>query len=294
MAKIYPDTNWFVDFYQAALDAIDVFSELQKYKSSFVLTAQTVNEFRRNRVRTLKSVATQFRKSLAANPHTTSVLRALPGHSELTTLSSQYAKKGREVLKYLEQLIEEEQQDPVAQKFTAFISDPAVIRFGLTDAVIAAAHRRKLLGNPPSSPDKYTIGDEVIWEMLLANMQDDLIVLTRDHTFHENLSLLAEEFNKRTGRRLILVTRTLSEALKKVGEAPTQELIAIEKEEAKRLDSPPLSEFSQEQLKNMLNREICPRCGKDGTIAGFEGSDGDGMDWFECRNCGLFEDITGW
>ena len=25
----------------------------------------------------------------------------------------------------------------------------------------------------------------------------------------------------------------------------------------------------------------------------FEGSDGDGMDWFECRSCGLFEDITG-
>jgi hypothetical protein len=30
MAKIYPDTNRFVDFYQAALDNIDVFDELQK------------------------------------------------------------------------------------------------------------------------------------------------------------------------------------------------------------------------------------------------------------------------
>jgi hypothetical protein len=30
MAKIYRDTNWFVDFYQAALDSVDVFTELLK------------------------------------------------------------------------------------------------------------------------------------------------------------------------------------------------------------------------------------------------------------------------
>ena len=42
MAKIYPDTNCFVDFYQAALESIDVFDELQKYKGSLVLTEQTI------------------------------------------------------------------------------------------------------------------------------------------------------------------------------------------------------------------------------------------------------------
>jgi hypothetical protein len=39
-----------------------------------------------------------------------------------------------------------------------------------------------LLGNPPSSPDKITIGDEVIWELLLAKLREDLIVVTGDGT----------------------------------------------------------------------------------------------------------------
>lgn len=294
MPKIYPDTNWFVDFYQAALDDINVFTELQRYKSSFVLTEQTVNEFRRNRVRTLRAVAANLSKTLEAKPYTTSILRALPGHAELTKLSGDYRNKGREVQRYLEELIEEEQKDPIAQKFTSFVSDPAVTRFTLNEAVIGAAWKRKLLGNPPSSPDKYTVGDEVIWEMLLANMTDDIIVLTRDHTFHENRSLLAEEFKFRTGRQLILVTKNLSDALKKVGEAPTPALIEIERAAAKRAPGPRLSEYSTKQLEKMLNHEVCPQCGKKGNIAGFEGGDGDEMHWFECAGCGLFEDITGW
>ena len=69
-----------------------------------------------------------------------------------------------------------------------------------------------MLGNPPCSPDKYTIGDEVIWELLIENMKEDLIIVTKDYTFHENLSLLTEEYQQRTGRTLLLVTEKFSEA----------------------------------------------------------------------------------
>ena len=33
MAKIYPDTNRFVDFYQAASEKLNVFDQLQAYKA---------------------------------------------------------------------------------------------------------------------------------------------------------------------------------------------------------------------------------------------------------------------
>jgi PIN domain len=235
MAKIYPDTNRFVDFYQAALDNIDVFDQLQKYKSSLVLTEQTITEFRRNRVSTLNRLVTQFRKSIeVSSPYTTSILKASPGHKELTELLNTYKKKGQQVLEHLKQLIADEKRDPVAQKFLALAADAAVMKLKLTDQAVDKAHRRKLLGNPPSSPDKYSVGDEVIWELLLANLKEDLIVVTKDHTFHENLSLLSEEYEQRTGRKLLLVTETFSEALETIGQAPTKELIEAEKKEAER------------------------------------------------------------
>ena len=235
MAKIYPDTNRFVDFYQAALESIDVFDELQKYKHSLVLTEQTITEFRRNRVSTLNWLVTQFKKTIDVGvPYTTTVLRSLPGHKELTELLATYKKKGQEVLENLKQLIADEKKDPVAQKFLALAADAAVTNLKLTDQAIDKAQRRKLLGNPPCSPDKYSVGDEVIWELLLEHLSEDLIVVTKDHTFHENISLLSEEYQQRTGRKLLLVTEKFSEALKTIGQAPTQELIEAEKKEEQR------------------------------------------------------------
>lgn len=88
----------------------------------------------------------------------------------------------------------------------------------LTDQAIDRAHQRKLLGNSPCSPDKYSVGDEVIWELLLDHMKDDLIVVTRDRTFHNNRSLLSEEYRRRTGKTLLLVTEEFAEALQAIGQ----------------------------------------------------------------------------
>jgi rRNA-processing protein FCF1 len=232
MAKIYPDTNRFVDFYQAALDNIDLFDELQKHRDSLVLTEQTIAEFRRNRVSTLHWLIAQFKKTIdVGSPYTTSIIRTLPGYSDLTELLTAYRKKGDEVLEHLKQLIADEKKDPVAQKFLALAADAAVTKLKLTDQAIDRAHRRKLLGNPPCSPDKYSVGDEVIWELLLEHMKDDLIVVTKDHTYRDNLSLLREEYQQRTGKTLLLVTEEFSEALKAIGQVPTKELIEAEKKE---------------------------------------------------------------
>jgi len=230
MTRIYPDTNCFIDFYQGGLGNINIFDELQKYKSSLVLTEQTVTEFRRNRVSTLNRLVKEIGDSnVVRSPYTTPIVKVLWGHKEHTDLLNTCKKKGKEVLQRLRQLIDDEKKDPVAQKFLALAADGAVIKVTLTDQAVDRAHRRKLLGNPPSSAGKYSIGDEVIWELLLDGLKEDLIVLTKDRTFHENLSLLREEYERRTGSKLLFVTKKFSEALKGIGQEPSRKLIEKEK-----------------------------------------------------------------
>lgn len=116
MAKIYVDTNRFIDFYQAAYDDIDIFEQLRRYAHSLVLTEQTVAEFRRNRVRTLNWLVREFRKSLEVKPYTTSILRSLPEHRELTTIVKDFKAKGKAIALRLEALIADEEKDPVARE----------------------------------------------------------------------------------------------------------------------------------------------------------------------------------
>jgi hypothetical protein len=294
MAKIYPDTNRFIDFYQAALDSIDIFDQLNAFKADIVLTEQTITEFRRNRVSTLRWLAKEFHKSITiGSPYTTTVLRSLPGHKELTGLFSAYKEKGKETLHYLNELIEDEAKDPIAQKFLALSGDQAVRKIAINDGAITLAHRRKLLGNAPSSPDRHTIGDELIWELLCQELKEDLIIVTKDKTFFDNISLLSQEYRKRTGHTLLLVTENFSEALKRIGQVPPPQLVTAE-EEAKK-QSHHVSQgrvFTSAKIKAMLNREICPVCGSEGRIWGFDGADGDAFDCFECHSCGLMFDLA--
>jgi hypothetical protein len=140
-------------------------------------------------------------------------------------------------------LIADESSDPIAREVLALFADTAVQKFELDDAAIEKAHRRKLLGNPPCSPDKYTIGDEVIWELLLK-LREDLIIVTRDSTYDDHFPILRDEYKDKTGRNLLLITGKLSEAVQKIGEIPPEELLrAEEKENAERVWNQIIDDF---------------------------------------------------
>ena len=232
MTKIYTDTNWFLDYYRKALDLGDLalLDDLAKNKDTLIITRQTINEFLRNRVATLKGVISEFNKSVdVPQPHTTSLLRSLPAHEELKSIIKDYKKKAKGVSDYLGQVIEDVKKDPVVQKLLALLDDAAITKLEPSDELVDKAYRRKLLGNPPTSPGKPSIGDELIWELLLANMKEDLIVVTGDRTFLENKALLQEEFSSRTGKTL-LITEEFSSALKAAGKTPSEKLIDVEKQ----------------------------------------------------------------
>jgi len=229
--KIYTDTNWFLNFYRKALEDLAFLDDLVKYKGTLIITRQTINEFLRNRVTTLKVVISEFKNSVDVRPpHTTALLRSLPAHEELKSITEDYKKKAKGVSDYLQQVIEDDKKDPVAQKLLALWTDPAVTILEPSDELVDKAFRRKLLGNPPTSSGKHTIGDELIWELLLANMKEDLVVVTGDRSFLDNKALLQEEFSSRTGKTLKDITEKFSSALKTAGKTPSEKLIKVEKQ----------------------------------------------------------------
>lgn len=255
MTKIYIDTNCYVDFYQVALDNVAVLDVLARYHASLVVTDQTISEFRRNRVRTLNWLLREFKKSVEVRkPYTTAILKDLPAHKELAGILEGYKKKAQEVVRFLQTLLENEVVDPVAQRVFALWDESAIQKYNTTDDLVQRAQRRKLLGNPPTSDDKYTVGDEVIWEIILANANDDFIVVTRDRTYFENQSMLRDEFLAQTGKKLLLVTDRFSVALETIGQTPPKEVIDAETTLLQRIER--LAPEKRKALKRALKGPI--------------------------------------
>lgn len=130
-----------------------------------------------------------------------------------------------------------EESDPVLTAFEKLVSAAKVV--GFDDALVERARRRKVLGQPPTSPDKHTVGDEVIWESLMTWKDDDLVIVTRDKSYLDNRAILKKEFFSATGKTLIEVTTSLAAGLKAVG----QDAGKIEEAEKKLPSIPDEEEF---------------------------------------------------
>src|SRR3972149_2888561 len=140
MMKIYTDTNWFLNFYRKALEDLAFLDDLVKYKGTLIITRQTINEFLRNRVTTLKVVISEFKNSVDVRPpHTTALLRSLPAHEELKSITEDYKKKAKGVSDYLQQVIEDDKKDPVAKKLLPLWPPPEVKIFEPSDELVDKA-----------------------------------------------------------------------------------------------------------------------------------------------------------
>ena len=229
MPRLYVDTNKFIGFYRSGLEPLVIFEELTKYSDYLVTTLQTTKEFHRNRVSVLEHLIHQFRESTEVKmPCGTSILKDLPLHKELVALVKDYRDKAAKVVDFLKEVIQDEGKDQVANKFSALFAGAKVIKYEITDEIIQRAQKRKLLGNPPTSTDKHSIGDEVAWEALLQNLNDDLIIVTEDRTYLNNAFLLKEEFNAKTGKELLLITERFHVGIAALGQVPSKELVKEE------------------------------------------------------------------
>ena len=221
MTRVYVDTNIFMDFYQSAQDALGVFAELLGRADRLITTEQTLAEFERNRAQRLSVLIDAFSKSVKVQPHTTSVIKSLEEWPLLIEKRDEFKSHAAAVQSRLESFLAQPSVDPVYTKFREVMGARGVKIIPTTDALITRAHRRKLLGNPPSSPDKHTIGDEMIWESLLEGCGEDLIIVSRDGTFKAHEAFLRDEYAKRTGKNLLGVVKALTPALNRVGVGST-------------------------------------------------------------------------
>jgi hypothetical protein len=282
MPKIFADTNKFLAFYQAATDPLEIFDELTKYRSSFVTTSLNFDEFYRNRVSVLIRLERDFDKTTRiCKPLGTSLLNSRAAHNELVSLNEKYEKKAREVTKFITEIRDDIGKDPVAARVQALLGDASVVCHRVTDKIIPLAHQRKLLGNPPTSDDKWTIGDEVIWETLIDKMEDDLVIVSNDETFLRNCGVLMNEYRQKTGKQLLLITEHFREALKAIGEKPTKEFEEREEKMEKEhkeyiMTSGPIHMSGSGMASmgqpgsgaflsgNIASMRICPACGASG------------------------------
>ncbi|ALU89846.1 hypothetical protein Hrubri_2670 [Herbaspirillum rubrisubalbicans M1] len=269
MSLIYIDTNVYLDFYQAAHDPLAVFDELHQVRENLVITEQTVLEFARNRNSRLTQLVTNIKKSSSAGPYTVSVLRDTTEFKDWVAAQKAAEAAVKKLAAIIESWIMDKDQDPVSEGILKLVNE--MFFYATKDSAIEKAKLRKILGNPPTSPDKYTIGDELIWETLLEQCNKDLIIVSRDKTFLENFGLLRSEYDNKS-RKLLKITKHLSEALQDIGKPA----IAIAK--------------AEKEVKAAANDElatgICSICGTQMDESGYDGDDGDNAWWLECPKCG--------
>lgn len=218
MYKIFIDTNIFLDFYRIndKNDINTLIVEMSKYKDSFINTEQSKDEFLRNREKAIDNFIVIL-NGQSNKPYNT-FISTLPNYDQYKQSIKKANEAIDEVVKECLVVKDEIGKDPIYKMYKNICG----LMFERTDEIIDRAIKRKYIGNPPYS-DKYTCCDEIIWESLLANCKDDLIIVTRDKTFKENFSFLQAEYKNKNGKDLKVV-QLISDAIRLNGEIPSEQM----------------------------------------------------------------------
>lgn len=223
--KILIDTNIYLDFYRSNKDALKLFDELVSHYESIILTDQIIQEFERSREKVIKTVIQNFESESKLENFSSSFLQNINEFKELIEIQRKYKSKKTEVNKAISEILNDPSKDPIATFFNEFVNESLNNERILytTDVIVEKAKKRKLVGNPPTS-DKYSIGDEINWEIILANVKEDIIIVGRDNTYNDNFSFLKKDFHKNTGHFIISLTDSITKALKEIGIETSDEL----------------------------------------------------------------------
>lgn len=224
--RILIDTNIFLDFYRSNKTPVNIFSTLIENISKFILTDQIIQEFERSRESVIKGVKQKFQLESKLENFSSSYLQNLTAFKELIEIQKQYKAKQNEVSQNIDEILKNPSLDPIADYFKEFVNESLKngIVFYTTEDIIRKAVIRKNIGNPPTS-DKFSLGDEINWEIVLENIKDDIIIVGRDNTYTNNLTFLQKDFHKRTGFIISELTDSITYALQKAGVETSKELV---------------------------------------------------------------------
>ena len=229
MTKIFIDTNIFLDMYRANLqsDISTLLGFIFKNKKYFITTEQSINEFTRNRRSILEQALESFKKTSRVDRSFPSFLRSLSNFKNYEETLSKYSIQRQAMIDEIQDKIDDVDKDMIYTKFMKLCNPNCII--STTKEIIDLANRRKLSGNPPTS-DKYTCGDEIIWESLLyyeTERKEDLIIVSNDKTFAKNREFLVTEYKRKIEKKLMLCNN-ISDAYRLVGVTLSNDIIRAE------------------------------------------------------------------
>ncbi|WP_146217457.1 PIN domain-containing protein [Chitinophaga sp. S165] len=249
--KILIDTNIYLDFYRSNKEGIILLSELIALDGVIILTDQIIQEFERSREKVLRNVLKNFEQESRLGGFTSSLLSDMEDFRELEKARKLYNNKKDKVIKLITAMLDDPSEDKIAVFFKQLVNKAIAGNkvWYTDDEIIKNAHSRKLIGNPPTTIDKYSIGDEINWEIVLRHIDEDTIIVGRDNAFYDNFSFLAKEFKKLTGHSLKGVTDRITNALKIVGIRPGDVVETAEKLLMRSMEESNYSEFWKRSAK---------------------------------------------
>jgi len=227
MTKIIIDTNIFIELYYSDKNTLKIFKDLKKFIPNLILTDQNFDEFLRNRDLKLQTLIKNVEKAYNFNLNSSSLIRNLPHFKKILQLKKELIEYGKKITDDLNIMLIQPEKDPIYSNFKDLYNNKQVRILSRDELIIQKAKNRKLIGNPPVSKEKDTIGDEIIWELLIDNIKDDLVILTRDETFNDHFTFLANEFMQKTGKKVIIESK-ISDAMKYFGKEASQDTIEFE------------------------------------------------------------------
>ncbi|AFQ44902.1 PIN domain-containing protein [Desulfosporosinus meridiei] len=292
MAKIFIDTNIYLDFYRSNNDKLKLFEDLIEYYGYLIFPTQVYDEFRRNRITEINNVISNIKK-FKIN-YSTSIIRCMESFEEFEIARRKFYQEVDKIIQSLEGMVADSTKDPVAQSVKTIYDAQAVQKVEYDDNIIQKADRRHLLGNPPGT-NKTTICDELIWEALLAHINEDIVIVSRDSTYRNSFDYLNEEYKNVKGGKCIHLTDKITEALKIIGQTPLDEMVELEEDQIQEA----LLDYKWKVVKDYGDRAvvtdgiksgimpisnydsswICPFCGNFGPWNGVR-----------CMSCGRISD----
>lgn len=221
--KLFLDTNYLLDFYRYGKEHLSALEDIKGLSKNLIFPEQVLKEFIRRASDVQNQALKNFRDAHLSLSHPpSSLLQGLESYEEYKLSKSNFKKNSDKIIKELQSISEDRNKDIVFKSVLEIYNLKDVTCLKNTSFIIEKAKIRHLLGEPPGT-NSVTIGDEVIWEALLDKVREDLIIITNDKSFKNNIKILQDEFNEITKYKLLMVEK-LSEAISIIGNKPSKSL----------------------------------------------------------------------
>lgn len=119
LAKIFIDTNIFLDMYRSNLpkDIKTIMQFLYQNKEYFITTEQSINEFTRNRHRILNETLDSFKNQTNIDKGASTFLRSLASFKKYDDSLKKFREQRNYIIEEIQDKIDNPQKDDIFSKF---------------------------------------------------------------------------------------------------------------------------------------------------------------------------------